>query len=50
MARVGGRNSVVSWVAGVFCTGVILALFWFAIPIIPTLFSFAGDTLRSLFA
>lgn len=37
-----------SWIAGVLCTGVILGLLWFAIPIVPTLATFAGDTLRAL--
>ncbi|WP_179297579.1 hypothetical protein [Microbacterium sp. SZ1] len=48
MARVGGRNLAMSWIAGVLCTGVILGLLWLAIPIVPTLATFAGDTLRTL--
>ncbi|WP_186307542.1 hypothetical protein [Microbacterium sp. 1.5R] len=48
MARVGGRNLAMSWIAGLLCTGVVLGLVWFAIPIVPALASFAGDTLRSL--
>lgn len=39
-----------SWIAGILCTGVIVGLFWFAIPIVPTLVAFVGDTLRSLLA
>lgn len=37
-----------SWIAGVLCTGVVVGLIWFAIPIVPTLAAFAGDTLRTL--
>ncbi|WP_194765101.1 MULTISPECIES: hypothetical protein [unclassified Microbacterium] len=49
MARIGGRNSAMSWIAAVFCTGVVAALIWFAIPMFPTLEAFVGDALRSLF-
>lgn len=38
-----------SWIAGLFCTGVVAVLVWFAIPIAPVLASVVGDTLRSLF-
>ncbi|GAA2946205.1 hypothetical protein GCM10010458_34610 [Microbacterium luteolum] len=47
MARVGGRNLAMSWVAGVICAGIIGALVWFSIPILPVLAEFAGDALRS---
>ncbi len=39
-----------SWIAGIFCTGVVVGLFWFAIPIVPTLVAVVGDALRALFA
>jgi len=46
MARVGGRNLAVSWVAGVLCAAVIGGLLWFAVPIVPALVEFVGGTLR----
>nr|WP_201471236.1 hypothetical protein [Microbacterium hydrocarbonoxydans] len=49
MARIGGRNAAMSWIAAVFCTGVVATLVWFAIPMFPTLEAFVGDALRSLF-
>ncbi|CAH0137232.1 hypothetical protein SOM10_12985 [Microbacterium sp. CFBP9023] len=47
MTRVAGRNVAISWVAGVLCAGVIGALVWFSMPIVPVVASFVGDTLRS---
>ena len=38
----------ISWIAGILCAGVIAALIWFAIPIMPAMASFVGDGLRSL--
>ncbi|MGM7671449.1 hypothetical protein [Microbacterium sp. A93] len=46
MAGVAGRNRVISWIAGIFCVGVIVALLWFAAPMAADLFNFLGDTLR----
>ncbi|MEU4015106.1 MULTISPECIES: hypothetical protein [unclassified Microbacterium] len=46
MARVAGRNLVMSWFAGIVCVGVIGALIWLSLPILPTLAEFAGDALR----
>ncbi|MFS0895465.1 hypothetical protein [Microbacterium sp. 179-I 3D3 NHS] len=48
MARVGGRNLGVSGVAGVICAGVIGALLWFSLPMLPVLAEFAGETLRTV--
>ncbi|MBO0980413.1 hypothetical protein [Microbacterium sp. SD291] len=48
MARTGGRNLAISWVAGLLCTAVIAGLIWFAIPIMPAMASFVGDGLRTL--
>lgn len=48
MAQVGGRNRAMSWVAGVFCAGVIVALLWLAMPMGPLLIEYAGDTLRAI--
>lgn len=47
MTRVAGRNVAISWIAGLLCSGVIVALLWFAMPIMPVMASFVGDTLRS---
>ncbi|WP_309102908.1 hypothetical protein [Microbacterium sp.] len=46
MARVGGRNIALSWVAGIFCAGVVAALLWLALPIAPVLGDLFGEVLR----
>lgn len=46
MARVGGRNLGMSWFAGIVCVGIIGALVWFSLPMVPVLAQFAGDALR----
>lgn len=38
---------VISWIAAVLCIGVVGALIWFSMPIVPVVASFVGDTLRS---
>lgn len=48
MARVGGRNLALSWVAGVLCAGVVGALLWFATPMLPVLGEFFGEALRTV--
>ncbi|MFJ2542597.1 hypothetical protein [Microbacterium sp. NPDC087589] len=47
MTRVAGRNAVISWIAAVLCIGVVGALIWFSMPIVPVVASFVGDVLRS---
>lgn len=47
MARIGGRSTGMSWVAGVLCAAVIVGLLWLALPIVPVLAQVAGDALRS---
>jgi len=47
MARVAGRNVAIAWIAGLLCAGVVLALVWFSMPIVPVMASFVGDALRS---
>lgn len=47
MARVGGRNLGMSWFAGIVCVGVIGALVWLSLPMLPVLAQFAGDALRT---
>lgn len=46
MARVGGRNSVLAWTAGIFCAVVVGALVVLAVPAVPAAVSLVGDTLR----
>ncbi|WP_417508727.1 hypothetical protein [Microbacterium sp.] len=48
MARVGGRNIAMSWIAGLFCITVVVALLWLALPMGPVMVQFVGDTLRSI--
>jgi len=48
MARVGGRNLAISWIAGLLCTGVIAGLVWLAIPMVPTMADFVGQSLRGI--
>ncbi|MBP3976239.1 hypothetical protein [Microbacterium sp. BLY] len=49
MARVGGRNLGVSWFAGIVCVGIVGALVWLSLPMLPVLAHFAGDALRNAF-
>lgn len=37
-----------SWVAGLLCAGVIAGLVWFAIPIVPAMAEFVGESLRTV--
>ncbi|WP_298039667.1 hypothetical protein [uncultured Microbacterium sp.] len=48
MARVAGRSPVLSWLAGIFCAGVVIVLLWLAIPMGPVLIDYLGDALRSI--
>lgn len=48
MARAGGRNIAVSWIAGVICAAVVAALLWFSLPMGPVMMQFVGDTLRTV--
>ncbi|MFT4259089.1 hypothetical protein [Microbacterium sp.] len=47
-AQVGGRNRAISWIAGVLCVGVIAALVWFTLPLVPVMAQFVGDGLRNM--
>lgn len=49
MARIGGRNIGMSWVAGVLCAVVIGGLLWLSLPMAPALAALAGDLLRAAF-
>ena len=48
MARVGGRNLGMSWFAGILCVGIVGALVWLSLPMLPILAQFAGDAMRGL--
>ncbi|MBW8764144.1 MAG: hypothetical protein JF592_16460 [Microbacterium sp.] len=48
MARVGGRNLAISWIAGMLCAGVIVGLVWLALPIVPAMAQFVGEGMRSI--
>jgi len=37
-----------SWMAGVFCTAIVAALLWLALPMGPVMVQFIGDTLRTV--
>lgn len=37
-----------SWIAGVFCLGVVGALVWFAIPLLPAVADVVGGSLRAI--
>ncbi|MBD3943114.1 hypothetical protein IF188_15580 [Microbacterium sp. NEAU-LLC] len=47
MARIGGRNSWIAVPAGMLCAGVVAALVWLALPMVPVSIAWIGDTLRS---
>ncbi|MDW4573849.1 hypothetical protein R8Z57_13795 [Microbacterium sp. M3] len=47
MARIGGRNSWIAVPAGLVCAGVVGALVWLALPMVPVTVAWVGDTLRS---
>ncbi|WP_197462085.1 hypothetical protein [Microbacterium sp. CH1] len=49
MARVGGRNLGMSWFAGIVCAGIVGALVWLSLPMLPVLAQVAGDALRTVF-
>lgn len=47
MARIGGRNSFVAWVAGLGCAAVLALLAALAVPAVPAAITLIGDTLRN---
>jgi len=47
MARIGGRNSWIAVPAGMLCAGVVGALVWLALPMVPVSIGWLGDTLRT---
>lgn len=46
MARVGGRSIAMSWIVGLLCAAVVVALLWLSMPMLPVLIEFTGDALR----
>ncbi len=49
MARVGGRDPAMSWVAGILCAAVVGGLLWLALPMAPALAGLADDVMRAAF-
>ncbi|GAA5147183.1 hypothetical protein GCM10025768_06790 [Microbacterium pseudoresistens] len=48
MARIAGRKTALTWVAGVFCAGVIALLGYLAIPMLPVIGDYVAGMVRSL--
>lgn len=46
MARIGGRNIGMAWVAGIVCAAVVAVLVVLAVPAIPGAVAMVGDLLR----
>ncbi|GAA2986306.1 hypothetical protein JOD63_002294 [Microbacterium terrae] len=46
MARIGGRNRWIAVPVGLLCAAVVGALVWLALPGIPAVVEWTGDTLR----
>lgn len=47
MARIGGRSAWIAWPAALLCVGVVGALGWLALPMVPVSVAWAGDMLRA---
>jgi hypothetical protein len=47
MARIGGRSTWLAVPAGMLCAGVVAALVWLALPMVPASVEWVGDTLRT---
>lgn len=47
MARIGGRSTWLAVPAGLLCAGVVGALVWLALPMLPVSIAWVGDTLRA---
>ncbi|MGN8026897.1 hypothetical protein [Microbacterium sp. 22242] len=48
MARIGGRNTGVAWLAGVVCAGVVAGLFYLAAPMGPVMVKYFAEVLGSV--
>lgn len=46
MARIGGRNLWIAVPAGLLCAGIVGALVYLAVPMVPSVVTWTGDTLR----
>ncbi|GAA3633556.1 hypothetical protein GCM10022200_15880 [Microbacterium awajiense] len=46
MARIGGRNLWIAVPAGLLCAGIVGALVYLAVPMVPSVVAWTGDTLR----
>ncbi|MDR6866698.1 hypothetical protein J2Y69_001291 [Microbacterium resistens] len=47
MARIGGRNTALAWIAGIVCLGVVVGLGYLAAPMLPAIGQYLGDLLAS---
>lgn len=47
MARIPGRSAWLAWPSGLICAAVVVGLVWLAIPMLPTVAAWSGDTLRA---
>lgn len=47
MARIGGRSNWLAVPAGMLCAGVVVALVWLALPMVPASVYWVGETLRT---
>jgi len=47
MARIGGRSTWLAVPAGLLCAGVVAALVWLALPMVPVSVFWVGETLRT---
>ncbi|MGN7861710.1 hypothetical protein ACTJI8_14110 [Microbacterium sp. 22303] len=46
MARIGGRNTGIAWLAGVVCAGVIAGLVYLAAPMGPVMVTYFSGLLH----
>jgi hypothetical protein len=47
MARIGGRSTWLAVPAGLLCAGVVAALVYLAVPMVPVAITWAGEALRT---
>lgn len=45
MARIGGRSTPLTWLAGLVCAGVVAGLVYLAAPMGPVMLKYFGDLL-----
>ncbi|GAA2002181.1 hypothetical protein [Microbacterium ulmi] len=47
MARIPGRNPWLAWPAGIVCAAVVATLAWLALPMVPVVVAWVGESLRT---